>query len=65
MKDDMGEDVDAIEALIESFIREHSDVLLSDPARALLALDRLFAKLPALSGEDQKGIREALLGRLN
>ena len=65
MSDDMNEAADAIEAAIESFVREHSDSLRLNPAQALQMLDRLFAKLPNLSAEDRKGIRETVLGRLN
>ena len=51
--------------MIESFIlASHAD-LVEDPAQALQRLDRFLARFPAVSEEDRRKVREAILGSLH
>ncbi len=56
---------DSAEALIESFILMNHANLVEDPAQALQRLDRFLARFPAVSEEDRRRVREAILGKLH
>ena len=64
MDDGKNDEPDTEDALIASFIQANHEALTEDPAQALERLNRFLARLPAISDDDRRKVREAVLGSL-